>query len=131
MDLDTYFRFSLALVFVIALFVVLALVLRRLGYGGAMATPSRQRRLHVVEVLPLDTKRRLVLVRRDDAEHLLLLGSNGDLVVEPAVRPSFRDALTAAAGPTPPTAPPTAQTMAPATGPAAVEGPAGSEGTRP
>ncbi|WP_029008864.1 flagellar biosynthetic protein FliO [Azospirillum halopraeferens] len=96
MDIDTYIRFTLALVFVIALFVVLALVLRRLGYGGTIHTPARQRRLSIVEVLPLDTRRRLVLVRRDDSEHLLLLSTTGDRVVESPVRSGFRDALAAA-----------------------------------
>lgn len=97
MDIDTYFRFSLALVFVIALFFVLTLLLRRFGFGNAAATPRRQRRVSVVEVAPLDAKRRLVLVRRDDVEHLLLVGGTGDLVVEPAIRTAgFREAVTAA-----------------------------------
>lgn len=96
MDIDTYFRFSLALVFVIALFFVLMLALRRFGFGNAAATPRRQRRLSVVEVTPLDAKRRLVLVRRDEVEHLLLLGSAGDLVVEPGIRTGFRDAVASA-----------------------------------
>lgn len=93
MDIDTYFRFSLALVFVIALFFVVALVLRRFGLGGVAATPRRQRRVSVLEVTPLDAKRRLVLVRRDDVEHLLLLSPSGDLLVEPGIRGGFRDAV--------------------------------------
>ncbi|HYG88702.1 MAG TPA: flagellar biosynthetic protein FliO [Azospirillum sp.] len=96
MDIDTYFRFSLALVFVIGLFFVVALVMRRFGLGSAAATPRRQRRVAVVEVTPLDAKRRLVLVRRDEVEHLILLSNNGDLVVEPAIRGGFRDAVAAA-----------------------------------
>lgn len=93
MDIDTYFRFSLALVFVIALFAVIALVLRRLGFAGTMHTPARRRRLSVVEVLPLDTKRRLVLVKRDGIEHLLLLSTNGDRIVEPGIGASFHSSL--------------------------------------
>jgi flagellar protein FliO/FliZ len=93
MDMDTYFRFSLALVFVIALFFVVALVLRRFGLGGVAATPRRQRRVSVVEVTPLDAKRRLVLVRRDEVEHLLLLSTSGDQVVEAGIRGGFRDAV--------------------------------------
>jgi len=96
MDIDTYFRFSLALVFVIALVFVVALVLRRLGVGGMTASPRRQRRVAVLEVTPLDARRRLVLVRRDEVEHLLLLSNNGDLVVETAIRGGFRDAVAAA-----------------------------------
>ena len=40
------------------------------------------RRLAVVESLAVDPRRRLVIVRRDGVEHLLLLGVNQDIVVE-------------------------------------------------
>lgn len=99
MDLDLYFRFSLALVFVIALFVVLALVLRRFGFGSTMNASARRRRLSVVEVAALDAKRRLVLVRRDEVEHLLLLSPTGDTLVEGGIRTAFGEALAAAGGP--------------------------------
>lgn len=36
----------------------------------------------MVENAPVDGTRRLVLVRRDDTEHLLLVGTHGDLVIE-------------------------------------------------
>lgn len=42
-------------------------------------------RIGVVETIPVDGSRRLVLVRRDDTEHLLLLGNHGDLVVESSI----------------------------------------------
>jgi flagellar protein FliO/FliZ len=48
-------------------------------------------RIGVVEIAPVDGSRRLVLVRRDNLEHLLLLSGEGDLVVEsgiPAAEPS-------------------------------------------
>jgi len=99
MDLDLYFRFSLALVFVIALFVALALVLRRFGFGSTMNASARKRRLSIVEVAALDAKRRLVLVRRDDAEHLLLLSPTGDAVVETGVRSAFGEAMAVAGTP--------------------------------
>jgi flagellar protein FliO/FliZ len=40
------------------------------------------RRLHIVENLMIDPRRRLVIVRCDNSEHLLLLGVNQDIVVE-------------------------------------------------
>ena len=40
------------------------------------------RRLGVVEYMTLDPKTRLVLIRRDDTQHLLLLGAAGPVVVE-------------------------------------------------
>jgi len=82
MGFDTYWRFLLALVFVVALIAVCAWIARRLGLAGRLATTGGKRRLTIVEVLPLDAKRRLVLIKRDDVEHLLLLGQQSDLVIE-------------------------------------------------
>ena len=83
MDLEMYSRFLLALVAVLALIGGIAWLARRLGLGGKLA-PNRGKspRLSLVEVLALDSRRRLVLVRRDAREHLILLGPGGDLRVE-------------------------------------------------
>jgi flagellar protein FliO/FliZ len=54
-------------------------------------SPSRQGRLAIVESLDLDPKRRLVILRRDEVEHLVLLGGPSDLVVEADIeRPADR-----------------------------------------
>lgn len=42
-------------------------------------------RIGVVEAAQVDGSRRLVLVRRDNVEHLLLLGGDGDLVIETGI----------------------------------------------
>lgn len=56
---------------------------RRLGGGTFIAGGiHRHRRLAVLDAAPIDTRRRLVLVRRDDREHLLLIGGATDIVVE-------------------------------------------------
>ena len=76
MSFDVYLRFAMALGLVIALILILAWAARRAGLGGITAKPAgRKRRLAVVEVLTLDPKRRLVLLRRDGTEHLLILGA--------------------------------------------------------
>ena len=88
MEMETYLRFALALSFVLALIVAASWVMRRLGYGAL--TPVRTgkvRRLGVVEVAQIDARRRLVLVRRDGVEHLVLLGMNNDLILETGIRP--------------------------------------------
>jgi len=87
MELDGYFRFVLALVFVIGLIGVMALVARRagLGFPSRATRPGGERRLEVVEVAPIDGRRRLVLVRRDGVEHLLLLSPTTELVVETGI----------------------------------------------
>jgi len=88
MSPETLLRFALALAFVVALILVLAWIARRSGFGGIVVkTQGRRRRLAVVEALTLDPKRRLVIVRRDGAEHLLLLGAAGDLVIEHGLVP--------------------------------------------
>jgi Meckel syndrome type 1 protein len=42
----------------------------------------RGSRLGIAEYYELDKTRRLVLIRRDDVEHLMLVGGNQDVVIE-------------------------------------------------
>lgn len=86
MEFDVYFRFLLALAFVLGLIAALTWAARRFGFGAGMR-PMRQRstRLTVVEALMLDPKRRLMLIRRDDREHLVILGPAGETVVEAGI----------------------------------------------
>jgi len=81
MDPADYLRFIIALLFVLGLIGLLAWLVRRYRPGGAFR-PDGRRRLAVLETLPLDPRRRLVLVRRDDALHLLLLGEDGNRLIE-------------------------------------------------
>ena len=97
MDLVDFIRYVGALFVTLALLGGLALTLRRFGPSlglGAMARPGARgpRRLEIAEVLPLDPRRRLVLVREGDREHLLLLGAGGETVVESRPAPAARDA---------------------------------------
>ncbi|MEA4837264.1 MAG: flagellar biosynthetic protein FliO [Rhodospirillaceae bacterium] len=82
MEWDAYLRTLLVLVFVLGLITGLAWLLRRFGSGRFAMRPAHKRRLDIVEILALDSRRKLVLVRRDRAEHLLLIGGATDLVIE-------------------------------------------------
>jgi len=82
MDLTVYLQFVAALVFVLGLIFAAAWGAKRLGMGGGRFGAAGPRRLSVVETLPIDGRRRLMLVRRDGTEHLLLLGASGETVVE-------------------------------------------------
>lgn len=82
MGYETYLQFVLALAFVVALIVACAFIARRFGLAGRLAARGGTRRLAILEVLPLDAKRRLVLLKRDGVEHLVLLGLQSDLVIE-------------------------------------------------
>ncbi len=96
MDWDIYLRTLVALVAVLALITAVAWLVRRFGLGGMPMVARRRRRLSIVEVLPLDTRRRLILVRRDQREHLLLIGGGSDMVIE-----REGDGAAATAGPLP------------------------------
>jgi flagellar protein FliO/FliZ len=87
MDAIQYIKFALALVFVLSMIWLLALGLRRWQEKGGTLFKGGARRLHIVEVMPLDTRRRAVLIRRDGREHLLLLGGGNDLVIERDIQP--------------------------------------------
>lgn len=95
MTVANYLQFVVALLFVLALIGVATMLARRFGLAHAPRPASRKRRLAVEEILPLDGKRRLVLIRRDAVEHLVLLGANSEVVVERGVtrKDAFRTAL--------------------------------------
>ena len=64
---------------------VLLLYIFRLLFGRRLRSPggrNRARRLDVVDVYDLDRERQLVIVRRDNIEHLLLIGGPNDILVE-------------------------------------------------
>jgi flagellar protein FliO/FliZ len=86
MEYEVYIRFLLALVLVLGLIGALTWAARRFGLGGQLApNASKNPRLSVVEVKALDSRRKLVLLRRDGSEHLVLLGPNQDLLVESGI----------------------------------------------
>ena len=85
MDLATLPRFILALAVVLALIVGLSWLLRRYGAGLRIAPGVRGQRIGVVAFSPVDGKRRLVLIRRDNVEHLVLLGPTTETVIETGI----------------------------------------------
>lgn len=79
-------RFFMALIFVLSLMGGLWLVLKRLGLNGPlMVAPGTKRRLKIIEALPLDARRRVILLRRDNKDHLVILGPTGETVVETGI----------------------------------------------
>ena len=98
MGWGSYAQTLLALVFVLALIGLLTVVARRFGLGSPTPTIGhKNKRVRIVEVTQLDARRRLVLVRRDDREHLILLGNDREQVVEAGIQPpaSFAKTLEA------------------------------------
>ena len=82
MDISSSLRFILALMFVVGMIGALAYAAKRTlpMFRNINAGPTR--RIGIVEVTNLDARRRLVLLRRDDVEHLVILGPASEPVVE-------------------------------------------------
>lgn len=82
-------RALFALIFVLGLIWLLGLAVRKHGWKIGLPTPkqSQNKRLSMVELMVLDNKNKLVIVRRDDTEHLILIGTDQSHVVETNITP--------------------------------------------
>jgi hypothetical protein len=82
--MQTPLTFFFAFVVVLALIGLAAWLVRRFAGNrlGANANRGRMPRLAVIDAAAVDGRRRLVLVRRDNVEHLLMIGGPSDIVVE-------------------------------------------------
>ena len=88
LNLTDYIKFVFAFIFVLALIALATVAAKRFGFGlPSNPRNSKERRLGILESMNVDGKRRLVLIRRDDKEHLLLLGATTELVIESSITP--------------------------------------------
>ncbi|MBU2193419.1 MAG: flagellar biosynthetic protein FliO, partial [Alphaproteobacteria bacterium] len=75
-----------ALILLVIVLVIVKLI-RSMTFGTFVAGGrNRKTRLAVMDATAVDSHRRLVLVRRDDVEHLILIGGPTDVVVEREIR---------------------------------------------
>jgi flagellar protein FliO/FliZ len=59
--------------------------------GGWLFRPRPEPRLGVIEQASVDARRRLVLIRRDGIEHLIMTGGPVDVVIETGIQPSHSE----------------------------------------
>ena len=85
MDFATYFKAFLGLAIVLGLIFGLSYLLKRLGLGTFKGPLGRKRRLMTVEAVMLDGRNKAILLRRDDVEHLLLVGPNTSQIIESGI----------------------------------------------
>jgi flagellar protein FliO/FliZ len=80
-------RMFITFLLVLALIGATVWAVRRFGGHrlGSAANRGRQPRLAVIDAAAVDTRRRLILIRRDNVEHLLMIGGPTDIVVEPNI----------------------------------------------
>ena len=86
-----FLRMLAALLFVLGLMGGLVIALKKMGLNGAVEAAPKQKRLRVIEALALDARRRLVLIQRDDVQHLVILGANEETVIETGIKPQDND----------------------------------------
>src|ERR1700730_17335662 len=86
---DALFGTEMVVRALVAFLIFLVLMLgfwgfRRFGRSrlGTHAVRGRQPRLALIDAAVIDGRRRLVLVRRDNVEHLLMIGGPSDVVIE-------------------------------------------------
>lgn len=86
----TIAQFVITLVVVLLAILLVFWLIRLFTNGRLGSSPARGRqpRLAVLDALPIDQRRKLVLVRRDNVEHLILIGGPADVVVEPGIQRS-------------------------------------------
>jgi len=86
MELTEIFRFAAALAFIIGLIGVCAYAAKRFGLAtGGFGNSGSLKRLSISEVKVVDAKHRLVLIRRDNKEHLVLMGGEQNLLIETGI----------------------------------------------
>ena len=87
-DPNLLILFAAAALFVIALVALLVWAFKTFFGRPSTSTfmRAREKRLGVIETASMEGRRKLVLVRRDEVEHLIIIGGPVDLVVETGIR---------------------------------------------
>lgn len=97
--METYVFWTFLLAVVALLCAGAAVFIRAYLTGTAPSAflfrPKGERRLDVVDQASVDSRRKLVLIRRDDVEHLVMIGGPVDLVIESGIDSSSGRAATA------------------------------------
>jgi flagellar protein FliO/FliZ len=89
MEFDSLILALAALLFAIAVVSLIVWAFKTFVLGRSSSANflrTREKRLGVVETASVDGRRSLLLVRRDDVEHLLIVGGPVDLVIETGIK---------------------------------------------
>ena len=85
--MEIIYSFFIALLMILLVVLMFWLTRVRRFSGKKLGTAGdNQLRLAMIDAVAVDTRRRLVLIRRDNIEHLLMIGGPEDIVVERNVR---------------------------------------------
>src|SRR5487761_2136299 len=84
---DKAWAIPVALIVILLGLALVVLVYRSLRGGriGASSTRGRQQRLGVVDTHDIGGDRQLIIIRRDNVEHLIMTGGPNDVVIESSI----------------------------------------------
>ncbi len=97
MLLSEILRLVLGLAAVIGMIGLCALAAKKAGLASMTGSTGNRRRLALREMLPLDARRRLAIVKCDNTEYLILLGPTGETVIDKALEGTEEETELAAA----------------------------------
>lgn len=90
MDLAPYIKSIFGLFFVISLIYITMLVLKRWN-SFAFLKNNLNKRVSIEDITYIDSKRKLILIKRDNVEHLILISNDRELVIEEKI--NFTDSV--------------------------------------
>lgn len=88
MEFDTLILVVAIFLFGVALAALMVWAFKAFFGKSSAATlrKAREKRLGVIETAAVDSKRTLYLIRRDDVEHLVMIGGPVDVLVETGIK---------------------------------------------
>lgn len=85
MSYEIYIKSLIAIIIVVSLIGIFAILYTKF-YTKFLNKHTKTRRLSIEEVIFIDNKHKLILIKRDNTEHLLLIGTNKDIVLETNIK---------------------------------------------
>ncbi|WDI32002.1 flagellar biosynthetic protein FliO [Hyphococcus flavus] len=76
------FRLIFGFAAVLGMIGICALAAKKAGLASMSGLSGAKRRLSMKEMLPIDARRRLAIVKCDDTEYLIVLGPNGETIID-------------------------------------------------
>ncbi|WP_411817684.1 flagellar biosynthetic protein FliO [Hyphococcus sp. DH-69] len=87
-------RVVFGFVVVLGMIGLAAYAAQKAGLSTMNGVTGRKKRLSLREVLPLDARRRVAIIKCDDTEYLIMLGPQGETVIDKELKPSVEHAET-------------------------------------
>lgn len=82
MEIAYLTKFILAFLFIISLICLLAFLLRKLDFVRDRIKTNLNKRINLVETIIIDPHNKIILVKRDSIEHLILVNRQTSIYLE-------------------------------------------------